>query len=170
MENLKLNFSSSFLVKITLLAWIASIGLDFFLHAGLFAPFYRQASPFLLVPERAFALIPIGYTAFFLLAILLVWLMKGLRIYGGTQGFIFGLKIGGLTWGALILGLYSIATAPPLLLVGWFLGQTIELGVAGAVIGYGFKQFNLRRLFVIVISVFILLLILGLALQNLGQG
>ena len=38
-------------------------------------------------------------------------------------------------WGSLVLGLWSISTAEPGLLAGWWVGQSVELAVGGAVIG-----------------------------------
>ena len=165
-ENSSSRFSIAFLTKITLLAWAAAIGVDFFLHAGLLAPLYAQSSPFLLPPERAFALIPVGYLAFLSLTILLVWLMARLGIRGWRPGAVFGLQVGGLAWVAFILGLYSIATASPLLLLGWFLGQFVELGVVGMVVGIGFERRALRRLFGQVMGLVIVLLVLSIVLQN----
>src|SRR6266496_3077714 len=84
------------LALVCLLGWLAMLGIDFFLHGGLLAAFWFQESPFLLPPAQAFSLIPVGYTAFLLLAILLLWLMTQLAITGWRQGFIFGLKLGAL--------------------------------------------------------------------------
>ncbi len=168
MENLKASYTTSFLVKLTLLAWLSMIGVDFFLHAGLLAPLYAAPSPFLLPPERAFALIPVGYASFLLLAILLVWLMVKLEYRGWRRGAIFGAQLGGLAWGALILGLYSIATSSPVLLLGWFAGQTIELSIAGLVVGAGLAGSGLKRLFFQVLGGVIILIVLSIILQNLG--
>ena len=163
-------FSLGTTIKLTLLAWLSMIGLDFFLHAGVLAFLYVEPSPFLLPPERAFALIPVGYLSFLGLAILLIWLMARVGIQGWRQGAVFGLKLGALTWGALVLGLLSISTASPALLIGWLLGQTTELGVAGMVAGSGFTGVRLGRLFLKVVAsvigafaVTILLQMLGLA-------
>ena len=134
-------------IKLTLLAWLSMIGFDFFLHAGILAPLYAKESSFLLPPIRAFALIPIGYISFLGLAALLVWLMAKLNIREWRKGAIFGFQLGFLAWGSLILGLYSISTASPALLWAWFLGQTVELGIAGAVAGYGLAERKLSRLF-----------------------
>ena len=43
--------------------------------------------------------------------------------------------LGALAWGSFVLGLWSISTADPALLVGWWVGQTVELAVGGHVIG-----------------------------------
>ena len=160
--------SSGYYVKLTLLSWLSMIGFDFFLHAGLLSRVYSQPSPFLLPPERAFAYIPIGYLSFLIFGIFLLWLMLKLKLQGWKQGVIFGFQVGVLTWGAFSLGLFSIATVPPKLLAAWFLGQTIELGIGGGVIGYGLTQSNLGRLFVKVLVFVIVSIAIAIVLQNIG--
>lgn len=159
-----------FYIQLILLAWLTMIGFDFFLHAGILAPLYAKESAFLLSPERAFALIPIGYLAFLGLAVLLVWLMVKLNIRDWRKGGIFGLQLGFLAWGSLILGLYSISTASPILLLTWFIGQTVELGLAGAVAGYGLTQQKLKRLFWMVFFFAILTFASGIIWQNLANA
>jgi len=156
------------LVKIGLLAWLAVIGFDLFLHAGILAGLYSKPSPFLLSPEDAFRLIPVGYLSFLVLIILLIWLMSRLVIVGWKSGLVFGLKVGAIIWGALSLGLLSISTASPILLLGWFLGQTVELGLAGMVLGSGLATSRLRSLLVKVIVFFIVMVALAILLQNIG--
>jgi hypothetical protein len=156
------------LILITILAWLSMLGFDFFLHAGLLAELYTRQSPFLLPPLRSFQLIPLGYLAFLLVAILLVWLMRRLSIRGSRQGFLFALAFGALSWGATILGLASISTADVDLLAGWFFGQVAELGIAGAVIGSGFAGTRLTRLAIWVILFVILCLIVTIAMQTAG--
>ncbi len=161
-------YSRKHLMLIAFLSWLSMLGFDFFLHAGLLASLYVRPSPFLLPPLKAFQLIPVGYLSFLLLAILLIWLMFQLKIVGSRPGFIFRLRIGALAWGAFTLGLLSISTANIYLLIGWFLGQTVELAIAGAVIGNGFAQERLARLSVKVIVFFILCIIIAVTLQTLG--
>jgi len=155
-------------VKLTLLAWLSMIGFDFFLHAGVLAHLYIEPSPFLAPPERAFGLIPVGYLSFLCLAILLTWLMARLGIQGWCQGGIFGLQLGALALGAFNLGLLSISTAGPVLLAGWFFGQTVELGIAGMVVGSGFAGSRLGQLFAKVLAVVIVAFALTVLLQNVG--
>jgi len=163
-----MNHSRQNLIFLTLIAWLSMLGFDFLLHAGLLAGLYLQPSPFLLPPLTAFKLIPLGYLSFLPLTVLLVWLMIRLQLSGWRQGFFFGLKLGGLTWGAFVLGLLSISTASYSLLFGWFIGQTVELAIAGAVIGSGLAGMRLRRLFGMV-TVFVLLSVITvLILQSLG--
>lgn len=144
------------------------LGFDFLLHAGLLAGLYAQPSPFLLPPLTAFTLIPVGYLSFLLMAVLLVWLMVRLKLAGWRQGAIFGLELGSLTWGAVMLGLLSATTASVPLLIAWFVGQTLELAIAGAVIGSGLAGTRLRRLFGVVIVFVLLSVITTIALQSLG--
>ncbi len=156
------------LSKIVLLSWLSMLGIDFFLHAGLLARLYFEPSPFLLPPIEAFRLIPLGYLSFLLLTILLLWLMVRLNVVGWRGGLGFGLKMGLLIWGALMLGLLSISTADVALLFGWFIGQSLELAVAGAVAGSGLAATSLTRLSMKVIALVLILFILTVMLQNLG--
>lgn len=153
---------------ILFLTWLAMVGVDFFLHGGLLARFYTRSSPFLLAPDDAFRLIPVGYLSFLILAALLIWLMSRLGITGWRAGIQFGLKIGLLTWGALVLGLISISTADLDLLVGWWLGQSIELGIGAAVIGASNESESLRGITLRVLSFVILLVILTIVMQSFG--
>ena len=150
------------------IAWLSMIGFDFLLHAGLLAKLYLQPSPFLLPPLTALTLIPVGYLSFLLLSILLVWLMIRLNLAGWRQGALFGLELGGLTWGALVLGLGSVSTASVSLLIGWFIGQTLELTLAGAVVGSGLAGMRSWRLFGVVIIFVLLSVIITIILQSLG--
>ena len=156
------------LTGLTGLVWLSMIAVDFFLHAGLLAPLYAEPSPFLLPPESAFAFIPLGYASFALVAILLVWLTRSLHVLGAKPGFLLGLKIGGLVWGAFVLGLASISTASPILLAGWFVGQTLETSLGGAAAAYGLHQGRLKPLALRVALLLVASIILTILLQSFG--
>ncbi|MGZ8481696.1 MAG: hypothetical protein ACXWWO_04475, partial [Candidatus Limnocylindria bacterium] len=51
------------------------------------------------------------------------------------DGALIAGAMGAVGWGAVMLGLWSISTADPALLLGWWVGQTVELAVGGCVIG-----------------------------------
>jgi hypothetical protein len=159
---------TSRIIGLGVLGWISMLGIDFFLHAGLLAKLYAEPSPFLLPPEDAFRLIPIGYLSFLLLDVLILWLIIRLEIAGWQRGLSFGLIIGGLIWGAMTLGLLSISTASPGLMLGWFAGQVVELGVAGAVIGSGLSGTPLRKILVRVIVLILALFVATIIMQNIG--
>jgi hypothetical protein len=149
-------------------AWVLSIGFDLFLHAGVLARVYLQTSPFLLPPEDAFRRIPLGYLAFLGLTTALFWLLRRLEITGMVAGFRYGAIAGAVVWGALAVGLFSISTATLTLLAGWWIGQTVELGLAGAVLGAAANRAPLKRIWVIVAVSFVVLAAATIALQSLG--
>lgn len=155
------------LAGIAFLAWISVIGFDFLLHATFLAPLYAEPHPFLLSPERAFALIPVGYLSFLIFVMLVLWLMVKLKITNWKEGLFFGLKLGALIWGALTLSLLSITSAPLILMVGWFLGQTVETGIAGLVIGAGLGAEKLKSLLIWIVLFVLGAIMLGVILQNL---
>jgi len=156
------------LLFLTLITWLSMLGFDFLLHAGLLAKIYLQPDPFLLPPLAALRMIPVGYLSFLLMSFLMVWLMIKLKLTGWRQGGLFGLELGGLTWSAFLLGLFSVSTASFSLLLGWFIGQTLELAIAGAVIGSGLAGKRLRHLFGIVLVFVFLSVIITIILQSLG--
>ena len=161
-----MNKSIGHLVKTGILAFIATIGFDLFLHAGILNSLYSSDSPFLLAPGEAFSRIPLGYLSFAILIALVLWLMLRLEIQGWRRGLVFGLIFGAVVWGSLGLGLFSISTASPILLVGWFLGQTIELGIGAMIMGSGLANSRLRFLLVKVVVFFIITVVLAIVLQN----
>jgi len=155
-----------FLIKLGLLCLLAVIGFDLFLHAGILSPLYKDPGTFLLSPETAFKLIPVGYLSFAILILLLAWLMIRSEVSGLSSGFVFGLKVGLLIWLSLGLGLVSITSAPYKLIIGWVIGQSLELGLAGAVIGHGLERASLKKTGLYVLVFFILCVILAIVLQN----
>jgi hypothetical protein len=64
--------------------------------------------------------------------------------------------------------LASISTASPALLAGWLVGQTLELGVGGAVIGSGLGRRRLRSLLLRVLALALAAFIVTIALQSAG--
>ena len=156
------------LVGVTLLAWFVVLGFDFLLHGGLLARLYAEPSPFLLTAEDSFRLIPLGYLSFLAFIILLVWLMVRQKIGGASRGLLFGLQVGALAWGSLVLGLLSISTASLELMAGWFIGQTVEAGIGGLVVGLGLASKRPWRLVLYVVLFVIASLVVTIILQSVG--
>jgi hypothetical protein len=94
--------------------------------------------------------------------------METRDVVGWKSGLLFGLKFGVLLWLASTLGLYSISTASLYLLLGWGIGQTIELGIAGMVIGLGLAGKRLSRLILWVAVFVVAMLIITVVLQMVG--
>ena len=151
-----------------LLAWFAMLGVDFFLHGGLLAGFYFVASPFLLPPMDAFVRIPLGYSGFLLMAVLLVWILPRFNIANWKEAFWFGIKLGALVWGGFALGLISISTIDTSLAVAWFLGQTFELSIGAVVAERASNATSLRRITLFVFLSVFLAIGLTVALQSSG--
>jgi hypothetical protein len=149
--------------------WVLSLGFDFLLHGGLLARVYAgEASPSLVVPETAFRRIPLGYLAFLILTISLYWLLRRLGIRGGFAGLRYATAAGAVVWGALALGLYSISTVPWPILVAWWLGQALELGAAGTVMGAAIGGAPSRRLWAVVIVIVFACVAITVVLQSVG--
>jgi len=149
-------------------AWVLSLGVDLLLHAGLLARLYVAPSPFLLQPDQAFRRIPLGYLAFLGLTIGLYWLLRRLTVRGAMAGLQLGAVAGSIVWGTFVVGLYSISTASPALLAGWWVGQTLELSLAGAVLGAAFAGRPMTRLWLIVSIVVAVCVIATVTLESLG--
>lgn len=160
--------SRAWLASSVAAAWMLSIGFDLFLHGGVLARFYLEPSPFLLPPEEAFRRIPLGYLTFLGLTLALYWLLRRLGIRGSVDGFRYGAAAGAVVWGALTLGLFSITTATLSLLAGWWIGQTVELGLAGAVLGAAANRVSLKRIWAIVAVAIVALVAVTVALQSFG--
>lgn len=168
MSNNLSNIKIQRLISIGFLSWLAMLGIDFFLHAGFLAGLYLQSTPFLLVPEEAFRLIPLGYSSLLLQMTLLLWLMVRLGVHTWREGAIFGGKLGLLLGSSMFLGLFSISTVTWQFLLGWMSAQIVELTVGGAVIGAGLMAERLKPILFRVIAVVIFLLALTITMQTLG--
>ena len=73
------------IVGVGLLAFLAVIGFDLFLHGGLLSPLYAKETPFLLPLAVAFKRIPLGYVSFAILLLMLEWLMIRLKVVGANE-------------------------------------------------------------------------------------
>jgi hypothetical protein len=149
-------------------AWTLSLGFDLFLHGGLLARLYVEPSPFLLRPEAAFRRIPLGYLAFLALTLTLYWVLRRLGIRGAIAGLRHGAAAGAVVWGAFAVGLYSISTATMPLLAGWWIGQTVELGLAGAVLGAAANGAPMKRIWTLVGGAIVVFVAATIVLQSLG--
>ena len=163
-----INKSIKWRIGLILICWICMLGFDFFLHAGLLAKLYVRPNSFLLPAEEAFLRIPFGYLSFLILAIVLVWIMEKLNINKWQKGFWFGVKLGALLGASSTLGLYSISTIEMDLLLGWWIGQTLELGIAGMVAGAGIFGKSLGFLLKWVILFVFIMIIATIILQSFG--
>jgi hypothetical protein len=149
-------------------AWMLSVGFDLFLHGGLLARLYVEPHPFLLAAEEAFRRIPLGYGTFLVLTLALFWLLRRLGVRGSLAGLRYGAAAGAIVWGALAIGLYSISTVTVPLLAGWWIGQTVELGLAGAVLGAAANGVPLKRIWAVVAGAVVACVAGTVVLQSVG--
>jgi hypothetical protein len=146
------------------------VGLDLALHAGLLAPLYHWDGPFLLPPGQAFVRIPVGYLGLLVLAVAMVWLLERLDVWGAGRGAAVGAGVGAVASGALLLGLWTISTADPELLVGWWLAQTSELAVCGSIIGAARAGTSQRGLAIGVGALLLVAAVSAVLLQTIGYA
>jgi hypothetical protein len=144
------------------------IGVDFFLHGGVFAAIYLQESRFLLSAVESFRRIPFGYLAFLVNAGFVVWIVERASARGWRDGLTIGLCLGGAVGISFMLGIYSISSANPQLLAAWFVAHVLETAIAGAIAGHGWLVQSLRTLAVAVVIGFVLLLVGTIVLQSAG--
>jgi hypothetical protein len=156
------------LIQVTLLAWVAVIGFDFLMNAGLLAPFYKWELPGFLPPLKMFQYIPLGYAAFLLWSVVVVWLVVRLHAYGARAGAIFGAKLGGLLSGAAFLGWLSIFAFPAAMLFCWSLDHFLTFALVGAIAGSGLAAPRLRSLTWRVIVLVLICVSVSFVMQNLG--
>jgi hypothetical protein len=156
------------LIQLTALAWFAYIGFDLLMNAGVLAQFYNWQLPGFLPPMKMFQYIPLGYAAFLLHSILLVWLMVRIRTYGARAGAVFGAKFGALIAVAGFLGQMSIFTFPAGMLFCWAVFHALTFTLVGAVIGSGLAAPRLRALTLRVIALFLICGVVSVVMQNLG--
>lgn len=156
-------------IRLTLLVWLTFVGLDFFIHGGIFAAVYLEATPFLLPGAEAFRRIPLGYLALLLNSGLLAWILGRTSARDWRRGLALGLALGTVMGLSSSLGLYSISTVSPGILAASFAAQVLETGVAGAMFGHGLRARSLRRLTLIAILALGLLVAATIVLQSTGM-
>jgi hypothetical protein len=163
-----LDFGFGRALAAVLLAWLAMLGVDFFLHAGLLARFYVVPQPGVLPPGEAARLIPLGYASFLVWAVLIEFLVVRLRAAGARRGFLLGLGAGLLVQGATVLGSASILTVPRLILAAWAAGQAIQLAAGGMVSGSALAGARLGPLALKVLAFVGALFVITVVLQSTG--
>ena len=159
------------LVAPVLLAWLAAIGLDFFPPCGPARATVRLGQPVPVVAGRGVRSHSVrlpGPAEFSVIG--LAWLLLRLGVDSGRGGALVGGTIGAVVWGANLVGLWSISTAEPGLLLGWWVGQTVEFGLAGFVIGALLGGSAVRRLAWRIAAILVVAAVSAVVLQVLGYA
>lgn len=155
-------------LRLAVLVWLAMVGLDLLLNGALFARIYRDGGPFLLAPIEAFRRIPLGYTAFLILAIGIVEIASRLRLAGLSDGLRLGLALGGALAAIWTVSLFSIAAIPAEVAVAFAVVWLALVLIGSAVAAAGLARTSLRRLAVEVAVFDLACLLAVVALQSVG--
>lgn len=155
-------------LRLTLVVWVAMVGLDLVLNAALFARMYEEGGAFMLAPGEAFRRIPFGYLAFLLLAGGMVELAFRLGATTLSQGIRLGAATGAVLGAAWSLGLYSIATLSPQIALAFAVIWFSLVTVSGAIAAVGLSRASLRGLTLQVAGMDVLGAIAVVALQSFG--
>ncbi|UCD03645.1 MAG: hypothetical protein JSW73_03835 [Candidatus Woesearchaeota archaeon] len=151
----------------TITAWLLFVGIDFLFHASILQNIWKEITAAKPLEELAL-LIPVGYTGFLLLTILIGYLF--VNIYKEKlqlkEVVKFGIIFGGLYSLSSFLGSFSFINIPIFFLTLINIVNFIE--IFGVVIVYNNLLYGnrFRRKTGIIISVFIILLIFGIIIQN----
>jgi hypothetical protein len=151
----------------TIMAWLLFIGVDFLFHASILQNIWTEISVAKSLEELAL-LIPVGYTSFLILTILIGFLF--VNIYKDKplqkEGIKFGIIFGGLYSLSNFFGSYSFIEIPVSFLIITNIVNFIE--IFGVVIIYNNLLFGdrYRKKIGIIIIAFIVLLISGIVIQN----
>ena len=157
---------SSMRVKLILITWMATIGFDFMWHGGLLADVYTHSHPALLDPELAFIRIPYGYGALLVQVVFVYWLFSLIKIDDWHKGIQMGFMFGGIMGIASLLGQFSILALELEILILWGIGQVIEFGTMGVVIGSGINSESLKKLAVRVAVLVVIAFFFTIVLQS----
>ncbi|MFW9793217.1 MAG: hypothetical protein ACFFEE_02855 [Candidatus Thorarchaeota archaeon] len=140
------NRKSPWRLKLILIAWLATLGVDFLWHGGILADIYNHPHPALLEPEQAFLRIPLGYGSLLIQVVFVYWLFTYIGVSDWKKGFRVGLMFGGILGIASILGQYSILTLELGLLILWGIGQVFEFCAVGLILGAGSSVASLKSI------------------------
>jgi hypothetical protein len=146
-----------------LASWLSMITVDLLLNAGLFAKLWFASNSFLLPPQELFRRIPLGYIAFFVQALVFVWLTIMIGIRSWKRGGLFGLKLGVMLNVASVLGLRSGTTANWTILFVWLVGGILLTTTACFMAGFaserGEKKVLLRSFLFLLVAIIVIVLL-----------
>lgn len=151
-----------------LIAWMLFIGVDFLFHASILTTMWEADNTSVKSLEDLAILIPVGYTSFLLLTILVGYIF--FRIFKVKPELKDVLKFG-LTFGVLfslsnLLGLFSFVSIPLDHLILINLVYLIEIVVVSLSLYYCMFSEKLSKIVWSAILLFFLLLISGIVIQN----
>jgi hypothetical protein len=150
-----------------MVAWLLTIGVDFFFNAGLFSGLFDQnREPGLLPDSELFQRIPIAYFTLAIGVTALGWLFDQIDLRGIWRGAEVG-ALAGFVFAALgIVALWTALEMTGMFVVAGILVQVIEFGVAGAFLGAYRDGSEPKRLIWLALGAALLAAVAGIILQN----
>lgn len=151
-----------------ILAWLIFIGIDFLFHASLFASFWNENLAALKSLDDLAVLIPAGYLSFFFLTSLIGYVFFKIFKTKPEAGKViqFGLIIALLYSLSNFLGLFSYIDLPVKQLIVFNLVYFIEVLIVCFFLSYVAFSKSLKKPIIFTTLVFFLLVIAGIAIQN----
>ena len=148
-------------------SWIVWIALDFLFHATQLAEMWKDVPAF-KSDEELFRLIPLGYLSFLTLILMMGIVFHKVFPEKPEINKFYGFGTWFITLFALsyFLGLYSFVNIPTLTLIKMSLVYWIEMAVVIHLFYQGFYNYSPKKLILISLAIFLILLILSILLQN----
>ena len=152
-----------------ILAWIVFIGIDFLFHASILETLWQEEIDSIKSAKDLFILIPVGYSSFFLLTVLVGYVFT--KIYqkkpSNKEVIGFLLVFGLLFTGSNLLAFFGFVDIPLKQLIIYNVVYFIEIS---AVIFIFYKAMFIRKINKIVwysILTFFVLILVSIIIQNL---
>lgn len=152
----------------TFLAWLIFIGIDFLIHASLLEKLWAEDVAAIKPSLDLAVLIPVGYTSFLLLTILVGFVC--IKVYPNKPSFNSFLKFG-LIFGFFyalsnLLAVYSYVNIPLNHLLFINVGYLIEICFVVYVYYKTYYEEKKRKHFFLSILYFLILIFVGVIVQN----
>lgn len=150
-----------------IVAWLLTVGVDFFFNAGLFGGLFDQSrEPGLLSDSDLFQRIPVAYLALAIGVTVLGWLFDVMDVHGIWRGARIGALAGFVVACLGIVNLWTALEMTGSFVVAGMVVQVVEFGVAGAFLGAYRASSDRKRLTRIALATAFLAATAGVALQN----
>jgi hypothetical protein len=150
-------------------AWLIYLAIDFFLHAVIFAHWWKTTEKYWRSPQELFRFIPFAYASFAIFCLVLTWLF--VRIYRDRRTFGAACRFGaisGLVFGiSIIFANYSVFRMPASALLVWPAAFLIGSPAACAVANWVLNAERPWRRVGLIFGITVLFIIVSVVFQNL---
>ena len=145
--------------------FLAALGVDFLVHAGILARYYVHPGPALLTTQQLVRRIPFGYASMLLTLVFELWLLSRMGVRSSKGGAWFGAVFGTVLGVAGAIGLFSLVPLGPNYLAMVAVSQIMEYTIAGALAGSSLASGRALRVVIIGFVTLVIGVAAGLAMQ-----